>query len=432
MFSLTNIASPQARAILCIAVMLSAGFLATRLTKKARLPNVTGYLLAGVLLGPFVSGVLTQPVLDSMSFLSDIAPALIAFGVGKYLKFSKLRDNLRRSLTITLFEALPTAAIVTLCMTLFFDYSWPFSLLLGVIAAATAPTSTIMTIRQYKARGRFVNTLLQVIALDNALAIIAFSVSAVLVQAVSGDSAMTALDILLPLLYNIILIALGALAGFLLTRLITPSRTIDHMLVLALTILLVIAGLGAWMSVSPLLSCMVLGMVYVNAGGDKRLFKLVSRFSPPVLLMFFVLSGARLNLPMLLTAGVAGVAYFAVRLVCKYAGAWAGAAVSHSTPVTRRCIGLALIPQAGVSIGLAALAARILPETPGTLLSTIILSSGLLYEIVGPAAAKYALNRAGAFNRKGSDAGSERQTGALLEQFSEPGSDSLADDEVKS
>ncbi|MCI6907799.1 MAG: cation:proton antiporter [Clostridiaceae bacterium] len=430
MLSISNITSPQARAILCMAIMLIAGFLVTRLTKKLRLPNVTGYLLAGMILGPYCLGVLSQSAIDAMSFLTDIAPALIAFGVGKYLKVSKLRDNFRRVLVITLCEALCAAVVVTFCMMGFFHYSWPFALLLGVIAAATAPTSTIMTIRQYKARGRFVNTLLQVIAIDNALAILAFSIAAVLVQAVSDGSGMRTLDILLPLLYNIILIAFGALGGLLLVRIITPARTIDHMLVLALAILLLIAGAGAWMNVSPLLACMVLGMVYVNLGGDKRLFKLVARFSPPILLMFFVLSGARLNLPSLATAGIAGIAYFLVRLAAKYGGAWLGATVSRAEPETRRYIGMALIPQAGVSIGLAALAQRILPEEAGMLLSTIILSSGLLYEIVGPACAKFALRRAGAFDRKPAEVPAEQQmTGALLEQFAEPGADSLADSE---
>ncbi|MEA4822765.1 MAG: cation:proton antiporter [Clostridiaceae bacterium] len=430
MFSISNIASPQAQAILSIAVMLIAGFLATRVTKKAHLPNVTGYLLAGVVLGPFVLGVLSAPVIDTMGFLTDVAPALIAFGVGKYLKVSKLRENFRRVLVITLCEALLAAAVVTFCMMGIFHYEWPFALLLGVIAAATAPTSTIMTIRQYKARGRFVNTLLQVIAVDNALAILAFSIAAVLVQSASADAVMSTLDILLPLFYNIILITLGALAGLLLKRIITPSRTIDHMLVLALAILLIIAGAGAWMNVSPLLACMVMGMVYVNLGGDKRLFKLVARFSPPILLMFFVLSGARLNIPSLATAGIAGVTYFAIRIVAKFGGAWFGATISRSTPETRKYIGLALIPQAGVSIGLAALAQRILPSDAGVLLSTIILSSGLLYEIVGPACAKLALKKTGAFIRKPSEAvGEQQRTGALLDQFAEPGSDSLADNE---
>lgn len=430
---IARIENPEARAILCIAAMLFAGFLLTRITKKCRLPNVTGYILAGVVLGPYVLGVLSPQVTQRMGFLTDVAPALIAFGVGKYLKISKLRENGRRVVMITLCEALLAAAVVTIVMMFLFHYEWPFALLLGVIAAATAPTSTIMTIRQYKAKGRFVNTLLQVIAIDNALAIIAFSVAAAVVQAMSGGGSMKTLDIVMPLVYNTILIILGTLAGLLLKRLITPTRTIDHMLVLAVAIVLIIAGIGALLRVSPLLACMAMGMVYVNRGGDRRLFKLVARFSPPILLMFFVLSGTKLNIPTLATAGLAGVAYFAVRLIAKYTGAFIGAAISGATKETRRYIGLALIPQAGVSIGLAGLAQRILPAELGVLLSTIILSSGLMYEMVGPACAKAALHLAGTIGQTPEN-GAEEDTGALLEQFSEPSNDSLGtvDENAKS
>jgi len=376
--------------------MLLVGFLLTRITKRLKLPNVTGYLTAGVLIGPYALGILSPSIMEGMGFLTDIVPALIAFGVGKYLKISKLKQNAKSVLSIAVLECMLSAVIVTLSMKYLFRLDWAFALLLGVIAAATAPTSTIMTIRQYKAKGRFVNILLQVIAIDNAFVIIAFSLAAVLVQSTAGNgSTLSALDIVMPVIYNILLLGLGVFAGFILNRIIVPSRTIDHMLALAIAIIFIIAGIGSWMGISPLLACMAMGMVYVNIGGDKRLFKLVSRFSPPLLLMFFVLSGARLNLPALASAGVMGVAYFAIRIVGKLGGAWLGATLSKSPKKARKYLGLALIPQAGVSIGLAALGQRILPPEAGSLLSTIILSSGLLYEIVGPACAKMAMNKAG-------------------------------------
>jgi len=394
--SIDQIPNVEARIILCIAVMLLVGFLLTRLTKRLKLPNVTGYLTAGVLIGPYALSILSPSMMEGMGFLTDIVPALIAFGVGKYLKIAKLRQNAKSVLSITILECMLSAVIVTLTMKYLFRLDWAFALLLGVIAAATAPTSTIMTIRQYKAKGRFVNILLQVIAIDNAFVIIAFSLAAVLVQSTAANgSTLSALDIVMPIIYNILLLGLGVLAGFILNRIIVPSRTIDHMLALAIAIIFIIAGIGSWLGISPLLACMAMGMVYVNIGGDKRLFKLVSRFSPPLLLMFFVLSGARLNLPALASAGIMGVAYFIIRIAGKLGGAWLGATLSKSPKKTRKYLGLALIPQAGVSIGLAALGQRILPPDAGSLLSTIILSSGLLYEIVGPACAKMAMNKAG-------------------------------------
>ncbi len=144
-------------------------------------------------------------------------------------------------------------------------------------------------------------------------------------------------------------------------------------------------------NVSPLLSCMVLGMVYINVSGNKALFKQVNNFTPPLLLLFFVLSGMRMNVPALATAGVIGIAYFFVRIIGKYAGAYLGARISGASMEIRHFLGLALVPQAGVSIGLAVLGQRILPYESGVLLSTIILSSGVLYEMVGPACAKLSL-----------------------------------------
>ena len=157
---------------------------------------------------------------------------------------------------------------------------------------------------------------------------------------------------------------------------------------LVVGVLMGLTGLCTLFDVSPLLSCMALGTAYVNCGGNKNLFKQVNRFTPPILLLFFVLSGLRLNIPSLLTGGVIGVTYFFVRILGKYAGASLGAWLTGAPTAVRRYLGLALIPQAGVSIGLAALGQRLLPESLGSLLSTIILSSAVLYEMVGPACAK--------------------------------------------
>ena len=184
---------------------------------------------------------------------------------------------------------------------------------------------------------------------------------------------------------------MGVGLGFLLKWLISERRSQEHRLVLVVGVLMGLTGLCTLFDVSPLLSCMALGTAYVNCGGNKNLFKQVNRFTPPILLLFFVLSGLRLNIPSLLTGGVIGVTYFFVRILGKYAGASLGAWLTGAPTAVRRYLGLALIPQAGVSIGLAALGQRLLPESLGSLLSTIILSSAVLYEMVGPACAKASL-----------------------------------------
>lgn len=296
---------------------------------------------------------------------------------------------------ITLFESLMAALLVTLIMYLVFHLSLPFSLLLGAIASATAPASTLMIIRQYKAKGRFVNTVLQVVALDNAVALIAFSVCAATAQILGNHETMAIQSILLPIAYNIAAIGLGAAAALLLRLAMRVVGSSYNHLLLTNILLLGLSGVCAAADISPLLCCMVFGAVHANISGRNTVFKRVNRFSPPLLTLFFVVSGMRLNVSALATAGIIGVAYFFVRIAGKFLGVALGAAVIKSTPDVKKYLGLALIPQAGVSIGLAVLGERILPSDMGALLSTIILSSAVLYEMVGPAAAKLSLQLAG-------------------------------------
>lgn len=391
MYLLDFLPNHAAQAIAALAIMLFAGFWMTRLTKAMRLPNVTGYILSGVLIGPYVLRIASPATVEQMGFVTDIALAFIAFGVGKYFRFSRLKQNGWRVIVLTLFEALTAAVLITLCMITLFRLPVSFALLLGAIGSATAPASTIMTIRQYRAKGTFVDLVLQIVALDDAVALIAFSVCAAIVQAgTAGATSPSA--IYLPILYNLGALALGVGGAYLLRALVDgKQRSSDHRLALTIAIVLSITGACTALDISPLLPCMVLGMVYINIGGTERLFAQIDAFTPPILLLFFVLSGMRLNLPSLSVAGVAGVAYFLIRIAGKYLGAYLGCACCRMPAHIQRNLGLALIPQAGVSIGLAVLGQRILPAELGTLLSTIILSSGLLYEMIGPACAKASL-----------------------------------------
>lgn len=391
MLHIDAISSTSAQVILSLAVMLFSGFLMTRLTKLAHLPNVTGYILAGVLIGPCVLDLIPETVQNGMDFVTDVALAFIAFGVGKYFKLGRLRKNGRSVLILTVFESLIAALLVFLVMAFVFRLPIPFSLLLGAIGSATAPASTIMTIRQYKAKGQFVDILLQIVALDDAVALLAFSVCAAIAQAMEGGGGISPKAVLLPILWNLLALAAGALAGFLLHKLIGENRSSQHRLVLVTALLLSITGFCTALDISPLLACMVMGAVYINVSGNKKVFKQVNGFTPPIQLLFFVLSGMRMDLTALKAAGLIGVVYFLVRIIGKYAGAWLGAVLGKASVPIRRYLGLALIPQAGVSIGLALLGQRILSAESGALLSTIILSSGVLYEMIGPACAKAAI-----------------------------------------
>ncbi|NLD83765.1 MAG: cation:proton antiporter, partial [Clostridiales bacterium] len=211
--------------------------------------------------------------------------------------------------------------------------------------------------------------------------------------------AITVSDVTLPLIFNLSAMGLGAVFALLLSRMLPPSRSRDNRLILALAMLLALAGLCAAVDVSPLLSCMVFGAVYVNRTGDKKLFKQLNKFTPPIMMLFFVVSGMKLDLSVLSAFGLVGVVYFLVRIAGKYIGAYVGCLLTRQERRTRVYLGAALVPQAGVAIGLAHLAERMLPDAIGSLLVTIILASSVLYELIGPACAKIALFRSGAISR---------------------------------
>ena len=380
--------------LLSLSSILLAGFLVTRITKLAKLPNVTGYIIAGILIGPYVLNLIPQQMVDNMGFVSDIALAFIAFGVGRFFKKENFKETGFGVIVITLFESLLAGIIVTISIHYIFHLQWDFCLLLGAIATATAPASTMVTIRQYHARGNFVNTLLQVVAFDDAVCLIAFSLASAIVNADIG-AGVSASEIIMPIVYNIGALAAGFVSGVVLSKLMTPKRSEDNRLILTISLLLGIAGLCAALDISPLLSCMLFGTTYINMTKDKELYKQVERFTPPVLSVFFVVSGMNLDISSFSTLGIIGISYFIIRIAGKYLGAFLGCIITKTTKEVRNYLGLALIPQAGVAIGLAFLGRRILNGTMGNMLLTIILSSSVLYELVGPVSAKIVLLRSG-------------------------------------
>lgn len=390
--------SSVSQVIISVAVMLIAGYVMSRLTKKLKLPNVTGYIIAGILIGPYCINIIPANVVEGMSFLADIALAFIAFSTGEFFKMSTLKKNGGKNIVITVFEALLASIVVFLVMYFALGLSLPFSIVLGALAAATAPASTMMTIRQTNSKGDFVDTLLQVVALDDVVGLVAFSV-AIAVATASLAGTVTAGNVLLPIVYNIVAFVVGGLLGFLL-KLLISKRSTDNRLIIAVATIFGFCGICSFMDVSPLLGCMAMGTVYMNTSGDDKLFKQLNYFSPPILLLFFVRSGVNFKLDALVSTGesvggvsllVIGVVYFFVRILGKYGGSFLGCLVTKKDKKVRNYLGLALIPQAGVAIGLATLASRTIGGNTGSALETIILASSVLYELIGPACAKLAL-----------------------------------------
>ena len=395
--------------IISVALMLAAGFLMTRVTKKLRLPNVTAYIVGGILAGPFVLNLIPKSIVEGTSFLPDIALAFIAFSTGEFFRVSALKKNGGKVITITVLESCGAAILVFLTCHLILGLHFAFSVVLGALATATAPASTIMTIRQTGAKGDFVETLLQVVALDDVVGLVLYSMAISLATAFFSSTGFQFSAVLIPLGKNLLLLTLGCVFGLLLKWLVGPKRSTDNRLIIAIAVLFSYCGICAVVDVSPLLGCMAMGMVYINTTEDERMFRQLNYFSPPILLLFFFRSGLSFDLGSLLgnsgTIGsvpllVIGVVYFLVRILGKYLGAWSGCRLAGKQKKVRNFLGLALIPQAGVAIGLAALGARELGGDMGHALETIILSSSVLYELIGPGAAKLSLWLSGSYSNE--------------------------------
>ncbi len=399
--------SPTAVVITAVSLMLFLGFAMTRITKRLKLPNVTAYILVGVLISPYFLDLVPKDIIEGMDFLSDIALAFIAFSTGEFFRMSILKKNGPRVILISLLESAVTAGLIFVTMFFLFRMNLALSITLSALAVVISPSSTMMTIRQTGSKGDFVDTLLQVSALDDVIGLLFFSV-AVSIGAASEGTGVDFADIVTPVLVNLAVIAVGCLFGVFM-KLLMSHRSQDNRLIVSVALLFAFCGVCAVCDVSPLLGCMSMGTVYINITDDDKLFKQLNYFSPPLLLLFFVRSGAGFNLDALLHSSgsvgafpliVISVVYFAVRIAAKYSGAFTGCAVVKKAKNVRNYLGLALIPQAGVAIGLSALGARSLGGTTGDALETIILTSSILYEFVGPGCAKLSLYLSGAYSDK--------------------------------
>ncbi len=393
-----GITSPVSITIISIAIMLFAGFLLTRLTKLIKLPNVTAYIVAGILIGPYCLNLIPTSFVTNTSFLADVSLAFIAFSTGEFFRFDTLKKNGGKVVIITVFEALLASILVFIVSYFIMHLALPFSIVLGALAAATAPASTMMTIRQTNSKGDFVDTLLQVVALDDVVGLIAYSVAiSIAIASIAGSFSF--ISVVKPILINLAALVIGGLFGFLMKLLMPKKRSKDNRLIISIALLFTYCGLCSLVDVSPLLGCMCMSTIYINITNDDKLFKQLNYFTPPILLLFFVRSGVSFDLKALVSSSsigsvpiiVIGVVYFFVRIIGKYVGAYLGSLIVKKDKKVRNYLGLALIPQAGVAIGLAAMGARTIGGEVGAALETIILASSVLYELIGPACAKLSL-----------------------------------------
>ncbi len=405
-------------ALLNISVAMIAGLLMTRLMNRFHLPDVTAYLIAGVLLGPCVLGRLGFPGLGFPTFeavsqlrlLSDVALGFIAFAIGSEFRLSQLRETGGAVVIIGVVQAVMATLLVDLAllglhMVLGDKLPLPAVITLGAIASATAPAATLMVVRQYKAKGPVTDILLPVVALDDAVGLMVFAVSFGAAQAMVSSSADLTSILVAPLMEIALSLALGAFLGWCLTFLegwFYSNRNrvgmIAGFIVLAAALSMLKLRVGTVeVGFSSLLVCMMLGTVFCNlCATSEDLMNRADKWSAPLLTLFFVLSGAELDFGILSDLAVVGVgvAYIVARSAGKYLGAWVSCDLTHREPSVRKYLGFTLLPQAGVALGMSAQAGQALGET-GTMIRNVVLFGILIYELVGPSLTKMALTAAG-------------------------------------
>ncbi len=377
-----------------LGIMLFAGLLFGRLAKLIHLPNVTGYLVAGLVLGPFVTGVIPQGTVEGLDIVSDIALGFIAVSIGSEFKFSYFKRVGASPIVIAVFEGVMAIAAVAAALMLFgFDIS--LALLLGAIASATAPAATVMVVRQYKAKGPVTETLMSVVALDDAVALMGFGFAVAAVKAMANPSADIAMSVLQPFIDVALSLGIGVALGFVLSFPYRWFKKDGNRLCIIAGSVFVTVALSELVGGSSLLSSMALGATLVNVTrATPRVMAALDRVTPPIFMLFFVVSGASLDISVLPSIGLVGVIYLLARVAGKMGGAWLGATVSKAPQAVRKYLGGALIPQAGVAIGLTILAGQVVPDYAPTI-RAVVLCATMVYELIGPGITKFMLTRAG-------------------------------------
>lgn len=386
--------------LLYLGIAMAAGLIFNRIVKKFNLPNVTGYLVAGLVIGPYVLNLLPQLAVEQMSIITNVALGFIAFSIGGSFKIDNLKALGAKILVITLFEACTASLFVTLAVTLF-GFDIPMALALGAIAAATAPATTLLVAKQYNANGPVTRMLLPVVAMDDAICIILFSVMTSIASVIATGSQLSVLDMILDPVREIGLsLVVGAIIGFIVAMCSRFFKSRANRISVIICSIFLCVALADKFDLSSLLVCMMNSAIMVNFSKESdKMLDVCDRWTPPLFLLFFVISGAELNLSVLKQIGVIGVIYLAARTLGKYLGATAGATIVKAEKNIRKYLGLTLIPQAGVAIAMSQLVITVLPMY-GEQIRAVILAATLVYELTGPLITKAALTSAGEIQKQ--------------------------------
>jgi len=378
------------------AIILFTGLIFGKIVGFFKLPNVTGYLLGGLIIGPSILGVLSPESLANMELISQVALAFIAFSIGLSFKVSHLKRMGLTPVVIAICEGLMAVILVSVAL-LIAGFELSLALVLGSIAAATAPASTVLVLKQYKAKGKVTDTLLSVVALDDALALVLFGLSTTFVGTFLQGSGATNLflSILSPFVDILLAVIIGLFTGFIMKYGLKYFTNRGNRLAILLLAVFLTTGIASALGVSELLANMATGAILANVSLEAQVMDEMSDYiTPPIYMMFFVLSGAQLQLSVVPTIGLLGIVYIVFRVVGKMLGVFVGAKVMKAPDKVSKYVGPMLMPQAGVAIGLTGIAGSLLPEYSSQI-TAVILVGTLIYEFIGPVVTKISLTKAG-------------------------------------
>ncbi len=383
--------------LISVGLILLLALLAGHAVKLLRIPEVTGYILTGIVLGPSVLGWVSDRNLAALEILSEVALGLILFSIGTIFELGQFRRVGRKLGIVTVFEAALTCALVIGGLVAV-GVRLPVAAVLGVMAIETAAASTLMVIRECNARGPVTEILTGLFALDNLVCLFLFNIIVTVVQftSASGAGAESIVSAVLHVGWQFVgAIALGYLIGFLLSA--WSMRVVEHgeQLILLAGCVLLCVGASKWLSVSALVANLTIGATVVNLSErSRRLFESLSKTDPPLYAIFFVLAGANLDASRLMTIGAAGTAYVVARAAGKLLGATIGARVAALSAIQQRWIPRSMLAQAGLAVGLTLTLGRRLPELAPAI-TTIVLSAVIIFEIIGPLAVRWSIIQSG-------------------------------------
>ncbi len=430
-----------ATVFISLSVALLSGLLLSRLAKLVKLPAVTAYLVAGILIGPFLIGKLgiegvgfrSLHEVESFSLLCDLALGFIAFEIGNEFRLSELKTIGKQATVIGIFQAVLTTLLVdAVLIGLHFMFpdvlTLPIALILGAIASATAPAATLMVVKQYKAKGPVTSILLPIVALDDAVGLVLFSISAGIAKSIGAGNVNVLSVVLEPIIEVVLSLLLGAVMGLLFNFMERFFHSRSKRLAVSVGFVLITTGLssltfnvgGIHIAFSSLLTCMMLGTIFCNiCDFSEELMDRIDRWTAPLFILFFVISGAELNLGVFgnITIVLIGVVYIVVRSIGKYFGAFTSSKAMKCDPNIIKYLGITLLPQAGVALGMANKVAN--PEfgvAGGDLILNITLFAILVYEIIGPFLTKISLTKAGEITPEGKTSARHEHAKKMAEQ----------------